>query len=73
MNTKRCPEFYKERILEMMSECVHSGEFDHEEFENKVSGLKAAAVVDGLSQESFSGLVSTALKEGWITPQKKAS
>lgn len=57
----RKKEFYQEKLEEMIHECVHSGELDSEEFENKVSGLKAAALVDGLSHDQFKGLVDTTL------------
>lgn len=62
MRQKRSVEFYREKITELISECTHGTEFDHEEFENLVSGLQAAASVDGLKKAEFDSLVTEAMK-----------
>lgn len=61
MRAKRDQSFYESEVLEFISECTHGGEFDVEEFDNKISGLKAAALVDGFIPEDFNKLVNQAL------------
>ena len=63
MRTKRDLNFYEAEVLELITECTHGDEFDREEFDNKVSGLKAAALVDGLRPESFNKIVTDAFKK----------
>jgi hypothetical protein len=67
MRAKRDHQFYETEVLELISECTHGSEFDHEEFDNKVSGLKAAALVDGMRPEDFNDIVAKAFK---TVPQK---
>lgn len=62
MRPKRDRSFYSFEVQELISECTHGGEFDSEEFDNKISGLKAAALVDGLDPQDFNSLVQQALK-----------
>lgn len=53
--------FYRFEVYELISECTHNGELDQEEFDNKVSGLKAAALVDGHDAFWFMDMVSQCL------------
>jgi hypothetical protein len=53
--------FYRLEVYELISECTHNGEFDKDEFDNKVSGLKAAALVDGHDAGWFMEMVSQCL------------
>ncbi len=74
MRLKRSLEFYQQKLFEMISECTHGGELDLEEFEGLVSGLQAAASVDGFQDQEFQSLVQISLKQWESHPEfKKAS
>lgn len=58
MRPGRDRAFYIQEIHEFISECTHGGVMDEEEFKNKISGLQAAAFVDGFNQVEFQKWVS---------------
>lgn len=62
--TPREASFYQEQILEILSECTHGGVLSLEEFDCKISGLFAAAKVDGFNLKEFTG---------WVEKEKDAS
>ncbi len=58
--------FYRHEMVEILSECTHSNELYYEEFENKISGLWAAAYREGLEEKEFNGLLREVLPEHQI-------
>lgn len=64
MRDPKDKNFYQFQVYELISECTHGGELDQEEFNNKISGLKAAALVDGHDAKWFMGMVSQCLFPG---------
>lgn len=61
MREPKDQNFYQYEVYELISECTHGGELDKEEFDNKISGLKAAALVDGHDHKWFMNMVSQCL------------
>lgn len=61
MREPKDQNFYQFEVYELISECTHGGELDTEEFNNKVSGLKAAALVDGHDPKWFMSMVAQCL------------
>ena len=55
--------FYRHEMVEILTECTHSNELYYEEFENKISGLWAAAYREGLEEHDFDGLLNEVLPE----------
>ncbi len=53
--------FYRQEIFEILSECTHSEELYFDEFENKISGLWAAAFREGVEEVEFHGLLEEAI------------
>lgn len=72
MRPPKDQNFYRHEILELITECTHNGELDKEEFDNKVTGLKAAALVDGHESKWFMATVGQYLFSQ-EEAQKKAS
>lgn len=66
---QRSTEFYYQEIQELISDCTHSGVLDEEEFHNKISGLQAAASVDGLCPIEFKRMI----QENLLSPKLKES
>lgn len=62
MRTKHDLSFYQSEILEFINDCTHDGELDIEEFDNKITGLQAAALVDGIEKKTFQEMVHQGLK-----------
>jgi hypothetical protein len=50
--------YFRSEVFEVYSECTHRGALDLEEFCNKVTGVWAAAQVDGVCESDFQDLVS---------------
>jgi hypothetical protein len=55
--------FYRREMTEILSECTHSNELYFEDFENKISGLWAAAYREGLEERDFYQLLSEVIPE----------
>ncbi len=63
MRTKHDLDFYENEIFEFINECTHDGELDIKEFDNKITGLQAAALVDGIEKPVFQKMVQVGLKK----------
>ena len=60
---QRSRDFYQSEIVEFIIECTHDGVLDEEEFHNKISGLQAAASVDGLCPIEFQQMIQKSLQK----------
>jgi len=49
--------FYRHEMMEILSECTHSEELSYDEFQNKISGLWAAAYKEGLEEVEFNHIL----------------
>ncbi len=49
--------FYRHEMIEIISECTHSDELFYDEFENKISGLWAAAYREGIEETEFNSIL----------------
>lgn len=58
----RSKEFYHAEIQEYIIECTHDGHLDEEEFFNKISGLQAAAGIDGVCPVEFQQMIQSHLR-----------
>lgn len=54
----RSLSFFRSEVSEVYSECTHRGILDLDEFCNKISGVWAAAQVQGVQKEEFISLIS---------------
>jgi len=71
--TKRSKDFYFNQIKELIMECTHNEVFDSEEFNNKISGLQAAALVDGLCPIEFEHMINQTFKGDSVKDSKKVA
>jgi len=53
--------FYREEMVEILSECTHSDELYYDEFRNKISGLWAAAYREGVEEIEFNHILEEIL------------
>lgn len=60
---QRDKDFYFFEISEYISDCTHNGVLDEEEFHNKISGLQAAASVDGICPVEFKQMIQQSLQD----------
>lgn len=68
----RSASFFKSEVLEVLGECTHNGDLDLDEFCNKITGVWAAAQVDGVEAQEFEELVADFAPEA-ITHLKLAT
>ncbi len=55
---KRPVSYFRSEVIEVCSECTHSGALDLDEFCNKITGVWAAAQVDGVAESEFENLIA---------------
>ena len=57
MDKSKLFSFYRHEMHEILIECTHSDELYLDEFENKISGLWAAAYREGVEEGEFHKLL----------------
>lgn len=63
MERTKLMEFYHHEASEILSECTHGDELYFDDFENKISGLWAAAYRDGVTEGDFQSMISEVYPE----------